>query len=101
MKIRTNDTVKVITGKSKGKEGKVLTVFLEEGRAVVEGVNVVKLHRKPRGDQEGGIVETEKPVDISNLMLVCPNCKEVTRVGFKFVDDKKHRYCKKCEEIIE
>lgn len=101
MKIKINDTVKVITGKDKGKEGKIVKVFPSEMKVVVEGVNIVKKHVKASGEEKGGIIEVEKPVNISNLMLICPKCKKAVRVGFKFVDDKKSRYCKKCEEIIE
>lgn len=101
MKIKINDNVKVITGKDNAKEGKVVKVFPEEMKAVVEGVNVVKKHIKARGEEKGGIVEVERPLAISNLMLICPKCKKATRVGFKLVDGKKSRVCKKCEAIFE
>ena len=101
-RIRSRDTVKVIAGKDKGKIGKVKKVYPEKQRVLVEEVNIVKRHLRPRGpNQPSGIVEMSAPIHISNVMLVCPNCGEPTRVGYKFLDDgSKARYCKKCGEVI-
>ena len=101
--VKTGDTVKVITGEDKGKTGKVQKVFPETGRIVVEKVNMVKKHQKPRGQgMPGGIVEQEAPIDASNAMLVCPKCGKATRVGHKYLDGeakpsrRKVRVCKEC-----
>ncbi|AEH45336.1 ribosomal protein L24 [Thermodesulfatator indicus DSM 15286] len=100
--IRKNDQVVVITGKDKGKIGKVLQVFPRRQRAIVEGVNIVKRHMKPTPYTEGGIVEKPAPVHISNLMVFCPKCNKGVKVGRKFLEDgTKVRVCKKCGEIIE
>ncbi len=102
-KIRKGDFVQVIKGKDKGKKGRVIKVFPKEARVLVEGVNFVKKHVRPRKiDQQGGIIQMEKPISISNVMLFCLKCSKPTRVGIKFLDDgSKVRYCKKCGEIIE
>jgi len=101
-KIRKNDTVRILTGKDKGKTGKVLSVFPGENRALVQGLNLVKKHaRKTREDQQGGIVQRESPVSISNLMIVCQKCGKSARVGFSFLSDgTKTRICKKCKELV-
>lgn len=102
-KIKKDDTVLVIAGRDRGKIGKVKKVFPRRMRALVEEVNIVKRHMRARGpERPSGIVEMEAPVHISNLMLICPNCGQPTRVGFRFLEDgKKVRYCKKCNEVIE
>ncbi len=101
-KIKKGDLVEVISGKDKGKRGKVLRVMPKEGKVIVEGVNMIKRHQRPNPRmKEGGIIEKEGPVYASKVMLVCPNCGQRTRVGFKVVDGKKVRYCKKCGEIID
>lgn len=102
-KIKKGDTVKVIAGKEKaaGKTGTVLKVDREKGRVLVEGVNFVKKAiRKTQQNQVGGLKEVEAFLNISNVMLVCPKCKATTRVGFKVVNDKKVRFCKKCKADI-
>ena len=101
-KIKKNDTVKIITGKDKGKTGKVINVFPGNGRALVQGLNLVKKHaRRTREDQQGGIIQKESPVDVSNLMVVCQKCGKPTRVGFSLLSDgTKTRICRKCKEII-
>tara|TARA_B100000989_G_C19463776_1_gene437359 strand:+ start:253 stop:564 length:312 start_codon:yes stop_codon:yes gene_type:complete len=100
LKIKTGDTVRVIAGDHKGSEGKVLTVFIEKNKAIVEGVNMVKKHMKPNAQSpQGGIVEKEAAIQISNLSLL--NAKgETTRVGYKMEDGKKVRYAKKSNEVI-
>ena len=101
MKIRKGDKVKVIIGKDKGKDGVVTKVLRPKNKIVVEGVNVYKKHVKPSAKfKEGGIVEVEKPLNVSNVMLICPKCSAATRVGFKIEGGKKYRVCKKCKEVI-
>lgn len=92
----------VRTGKDVGKKGKVLRMSPKEGRILVEGVNVVKKHMRPtRDNPKGGIVTVERPVQMSNVMLVCPRCSKPTRIGMKHLTDgTKKRICKKCQEII-
>lgn len=100
--IKKNDTVKIIAGKDKGKSGKVLRVIPKKDRAIVEKINMVKRHMKPNQQtRQGGILEREAPIHISNVMLICSKCTDPTRVGYKTVDDRKVRYCKKCEEVID
>ena len=100
MKIKTGDTVKVIAGKDKDKEGKVLSVDKKTGRVVVEGVNMVTKHAKPSAsNQQGGIINKEAPIDASNVMYV-QNGK-VTRIGYKVEDGKKVRVAKKTGEVID
>lgn len=102
-KIKKGDTVIVIAGKEKGKKGKVLRVIPKHQRVIVEGVNFIKKHQRPtQRFQQGGIIEKEGPIHISNVMLICPRCNNPTRVGYTFIEgDRKVRFCKKCEEIIE
>ena len=102
-KIRTNDEVIVITGKDKGKTGKVTRVFPSEHKVLVEGINVKKKHQKanPNLNQAGGIVDIEAPVDISNVAIYNPDTKKADRVGFKFEDGKKVRFAKSTGEVID
>lgn len=100
LKIKKGDTVKVIAGKNKGKEGKVVSVDPKNGRVVVEGVNMVTKHMKPSpANQNGGRIEMEAPIDASNVMLVVNG--KATRVGFKVEDGKKVRYAKSTGEVIK
>ena len=100
--IKKDDTVKVISGESKGEEGKVLEVYPTKNRALVEGVNMVKRHTKPNATHpNGGIVEQEATIQLSNLMLVDPKTGEATRTGRKLVDGKLARYSKKTGEVIK
>ena len=103
MGIRKGDVVKVLTGKDAGKEGKVLRVIPKDNRLVVEGINRVKRHQKPnRSLPQGGIMRIDAPINRSNVMLVCSNCKKPTRLGTRILENKeKVRYCKKCNEIIK
>ena len=102
MKVVKNDTVFVISGNYKGKKGKVLKVFPKQQRVVVEGVNFIKKHTKPsQKSQQGGIVEKEAPIHVSNLMVVCPKCDTPTRLGRKILKDgKRVRICRNCEEMV-
>ena len=92
-----------MTGKDRGKKGRVLQVFPQKGRILVEAVNYRKVHRRPtRDNPKGGIVQMEGPLSISNVMLVCPRCTHTARVGYTFLaDGTKQRICKKCREILE
>ena len=101
--IRKNDTVKVIAGKDKGKTGKVLRIIPKRGRAIVEKLNMVKRHLRPSEQaRQGGILERESPIEMSNLMLICSKCTDPTRVGYRMLDDEqKVRFCKKCNEVID
>ena len=100
LKIKKGDTVKVIAGKDKGKEGKVLSVDPKNSKVTVEGVNVVKKHEKPSvANQNGGIVEKEAPIDASNVMYVHKG--KATRVGFKMDGDKKVRFAKTTGDVID
>jgi large subunit ribosomal protein L24 len=99
LKIKTGDTVKVIAGDQKGKEGKVVRVFIEKNRAIVEGVNLVSKHTKPSAQSpQGGIVKKEASLDVSNLMLLEGGI--ATRVGYKSEDGKKVRFSKKSDKAI-
>jgi len=101
--IKKNDKVKVLSGKEKGRQGKVLKVLAEKGAALVERLNFVKRHtRAGRVGQQGGIIEKEAPIRLSKLMLVCPKCSKPTRTGTRVLEDgKRVRYCKKCSEQLE
>ena len=102
MKIRKGDTVKVLAGKDKGKSGKVLKIFPDKQRAVVEGVNFVKKHtRKRRQEEEGGIIQMEGMINISNIGILCKSCNKPVRIGrTKLADGSKSRFCVKCKEMI-
>ncbi len=101
--IKKNDRVVVISGKEKGKIGAVLKVDQKSSRAVVEKVNVVKKHSRPGGAAaQGGIIEKEAPIPISNLMLICNKCTEHTRIGKRVLEDgARVRICKKCGELLD
>ena len=102
MKIRKGDKVKILSGKDRGKTGKVEKVFPKKGKVLVPGVHVIKKHVRPSDDNpEGGLIEKSLPIDVSNVMLVCPECGEPTRVGYKIQGDQKWRSCKKCGEVIQ
>lgn len=101
LKIKTGDTVRIITGDHKGTEGKVLTVDRKKNKAIVEGANMVSKHEKPSAkNPQGGIVKKEAPLHISNLSLIDPKSGETTRVGSEVRDGKKVRFSKKSNEVI-
>lgn len=102
MHIRRDDTVVVITGKDKGKKGKVLVVVPSKNRVIVEGVNIVSRHTRPTGQaNQGGIIKKEAPIDASNVMLYCSKCDKGVRVGIKLLENgEKARVCKKCGAVI-
>lgn len=103
IRIKKDDKVKVLTGKDKGKIGKVLKVAKKTNRIVVENINMVKVHQRPSQENpQGGIVEKAMPMDISNLMLMCNSCVKPTRIGIKQLEDgKRVRVCKKCTQQID
>ena len=102
MKVVKNDTVLVITGNYKGKKSKVLKVFPKSNRVIVEGVNFIKRHTRPtQKNQQGGILEKEAPIHVSNLLVVCPKCDTPSRLGRMILEDgKKVRVCQSCKEMI-
>ncbi|MBC8884189.1 50S ribosomal protein L24 [Flavobacterium piscinae] len=101
LKIKTGDIVRVIAGDHKGAEGKVLRVFVDANKAIVEGTNMVSVHTKPSAkNPQGGIVKKEAPIQISNLSLIDPKSKKVTKVGFKVEGDKKVRFSKKSNQVL-
>ena len=98
MHVKTNDTVVVLSGRDKGKKGKVLRADPKDGKVIVEGISVAKKHQKPRKQgEEGGIIKMETPIYASKVMRVCPKCDKPTKPAYDFKDDgAKFRVCKKC-----
>ena len=103
MRIRRDDTVVIIAGKDRGKKGKVRRALPNEDRVIVEGLNMIKRHsRARRATRQGGIIDLEAPIRVSNVMLICDKCGNPTRVNFRFLDDgKKVRICNSCREVID
>ena len=105
MRIKAGDTVEVIQGEDRGMRGTVRIVDPRKGKLVIEGVNIVIKHQRPipagRQQTSCGRIELEAPVDVSNVMLVCPSCQEPTRVGYERTDGGKVRVCKKCQAQID
>ena len=102
--IRKNDNVLVITGRDRGKRGRVLRVVPTKGRVIVEGVNFVKRHTKanPQRNIKGGIVEREASLHASNVQIVCPECGAPTRIGSRRLDDgRRVRFCRKCKGVVD
>ena len=102
--VKKNDTVYVLSGKDSGKTGKVLKVFLDKDRAIVEGINFIQKHTRPNPQRnvKGGILPKESPIHVSNLMVVCKNCGKRTRFGISVASDgKKTRICKKCNVPLD
>jgi len=102
MKIKKDDKVIILSGKDKGKKGKVLKAIPRDDRVIVEGVNIVKKHQRPRKQGEKGQrIEVASPINVSNVILICPKCGKNTRVGYKVLENKeKARVCKKCGQEI-
>jgi len=99
-KLKKDDLVQVISGKEKGKQGKIVRIDREKGRAIVQGLNMVKKAMKKRKQTDrGGIVEIEAPIRLCNMMIVCKKCG-ITRLGFKITGDAKKRVCRKCGEAL-
>jgi large subunit ribosomal protein L24 len=103
MRIRKDDKVKIISGKDKGKIGKVLSVLRKNNRVLVESINMTKRHQKANAkNRQGGIVEQESPIQVANVMLMCNKCMTPIRIKMQRLDDgKKVRICGKCSEIID
>jgi len=101
-KIRKNDLVQITKGKDKGKQGKVISIIEDGKRAIVEGLNLSKKHkRQSRQDQKGGIISIEMPLSVSNLMIFCKHCSKPSRVGAMILKDgTKSRFCKSCKEAL-
>jgi large subunit ribosomal protein L24 len=101
--VKKNDRVKVLNGKDRGKRGRVLFVDTKEGRIIVEGLNLVKKTQRPsQQNQKGGIIDVEAPIDISNVMVVCPKCDRPSRIRKKTLENEKRvRICGKCGEILD
>jgi large subunit ribosomal protein L24 len=102
--IKKNDLVYVISGKDRGKSGKVLKVYLEKKKAVVEGINFIQKHTRPNPQKnvKGGILPKESPIHISNLMVVCKRCNKHSRIGISMVqNERKGRVCKNCNELLD
>lgn len=103
IRIRRNDIVKVITGREKGKVGRVIRIVPETGRVFVEKVNMVKRHTKPgKANPQGGVVEKEAPLSLSNVLVMCDKCSKPARIGMTFDEaGEKHRVCRKCGTVLE
>lgn len=101
MKIKKGDKVKVLLGKDRGKEGTVESILAKQRKVFVAGANIYKRHVRKIKDMAGGIIDIPKPLDISNVALICPNCKKMTRVGYKTIGTDKIRVCKKCQKEIQ
>jgi len=97
MKFKKGDTVLIISGKDRGRKGKVLKAFPKESKVLVEGINLRKKHQKPkRTGEKGQIITLPAPIDASNTKLICPKCGKAARIGYKRAEKKKYRICKKC-----
>jgi len=102
MKLKVQDTVQVIAGKDKGKTGKIMRIFRNQNKVVIEKVNLVTKHIKKTEQKAGDKIKFEAPISASNVMAVCPQCKKTTRVGYKKLEKgKKERICKKCNETLD
>ena len=102
--IKKNDKVKVLSGREAGRQGTVIKIFTDKGKALVERVNMVKRHTKPGGKvgQQGGIIEKEAALSLAKLMLVCPKCSKPSRIGIRKLESgERVRFCKKCSEQID
>lgn len=103
MKIKKNDTVLVVTGKDRGKKGKVRFAFPKDNRIIVEGIHMVKRHTKPTGEgKPGGILDREAPLAAASVMYLCNKCNHPARIGYRFLaDGRKVRFCRACQEVID
>ncbi len=101
MRIKKGDKIQVISGKDNGKQGKVIDVFPSDNKVAVEKINIIKKHLRPKKQGEKGeIVEIAVPMNVSNVILVCPKCSKLTRIEYKINKKEKNRVCKKCSELI-
>ncbi len=108
MRIKVGDMVEVISGNERGLTGRVRVALPKQNRVIVEGLNIVRKHQRPMpsrargGRTEGGIIELEAPIHVSNVMLICPSCDQRTRVGYTFLESgEKVRICKKCGAVLD
>lgn len=114
LKLKKGDTVLVIVGKDRGKRGTIEQAFPKEGKIIITGINIVKHHIKPsRKNPQGGIMDKLAPIDVSNVVIVCPRCSKPSRIGYKYIESqlrgrksppaggKKIRICKKCQESVD
>ncbi len=102
LNVKHDDTVVIISGKDKGKQGKVMKAYPAKGRIVVQNANMITCHTKPRKQgEQGGRIQKEGTINASNVMLVCPKCNKATRIGHAYDGDKKVRVCKKCGKNID
>lgn len=103
MNIRKNDNVLVVTGKDKGKKGRVRFAYPKKNRVLIEGVNLIKMHSRARAQmRQAGIIEREAPIDVSNVMFVCNRCNKPVRLGFRMLaDGRKTRVCRSCGEVVD
>jgi large subunit ribosomal protein L24 len=101
--VKKNDLVMVVSGKEQGKSGRILKVLPEKKKVIIEKINFIKRHARPHGKQrQGGILEKEAPLHLSNVMLLCEKCNKPVRIGHRIVEgNKKARYCRKCGEILD
>ncbi len=100
MKLKIGDTVKIVAGKDKGREGKIEMLLPKKNSVVVPEVNMYKKHVKGQQGQKGGMYDLPRPLNVAKVALICPNCKKITRVGYKIEKDVKLRICRKCEKNI-
>lgn len=101
IKLKKGDTVRLMAGKDKGREGKIEKIMPGALKALIPGVNLYKKHVKGFGDVKGGIYDIPRPMSFGKIALICPKCKKITRVGFKFVGREKVRVCRKCGKEID
>lgn len=101
LKLKKGDTVKITAGKDKGRTGKIEKILPEVSKALIPGVNLYKKHVKGFGDVKGGVYDIPRPLGFGKIALICPNCKKITRVGFKFAGSEKVRFCRKCGKEID
>lgn len=102
MKIKKGDTVLVVAGKEKGKAGKVTKAIPKDNKIIVAGLNVAKKHAKPsKKNPHGGIIDLHAPINVSNVMIICPRCSKATKIGHKVTEKSKFRICKKCNESLD
>lgn len=102
LKVKRGDTVRVLRGRDRGKQGKILSVIPAENRVIVEGLNIVHKHVRPRrAGEKGQRVEAPAPLSVANVQLVCPQCKKGTRIGIQRTKGQRERICKQCGTVID
>ena len=101
LKLKVGDKVKVVSGKDSRREGEIERIYVKEGNVLLPGLNIYKKHVKGAQGQKGGIYELPRPIPVAKVMLICPKCKKLARVGFRLAGDEKVRFCKKCGKEID